>query len=297
MKKIYSGKVRDVYELSDGNTLLMVASDRVSAFDVIMNETVMNKGVILNALSSFFMDQTRSIVPNHLVSSKPSKRQVGDDFSEEMIGRSSIVRRCEMVQVEAIVRGYLAGSPYKEYQRAGTIHDMAAPANLRLAEKLPTPIFTPSVKNNVGHDENVSIERASDLYGKVLVKEIERLSLALFALGSEIAREAGLILADTKFEFGLIEGELALADEVFTPDSSRYWDGATHRAGVEPVQFDKQPLRDYLEGSGWDKVPPPPQIPVEVLVSLSDRYKSAYSRITGSTIERWIEECGDAYIS
>ena len=295
MERVYSGKVRDVYELDGADTLLMVASDRVSAFDVIMNETVLNKGVILNALSSFFMDKTRSIVPNHLISSQPSKSEVGSDFTEAMIGRSSLVRRCEMVQVEAIVRGYLAGSAFKEYQRAGTIHAMEVPASLRLAERLPTPMFTPSIKNNVGHDENVSIDRASEIYGKALVREIERLSLALFEVGSELARNAGLILADTKFEFGMIDGELTLADEIFTPDSSRYWDASTHQAGVEPVQFDKQPLRDYLESSGWDKVPPPPPIPDAVLNSLSDRYQSAYSQITGSSVDHWLDQCKDAY--
>lgn len=295
MKKIYSGKVRDVYELSDGQSLLMVASDRVSAFDVIMNETVQNKGVILNALSSYFMERTKEIVPNHLISSQPSKSDVDGEFVKEMIGRSSVVKRCEMVQVEAIVRGYLAGSAYKEYQRSGTIHNMAVPADLKLAERLPSPMFTPSVKNTVGHDENVSVDHASELYGRALVKEIERLSLALFDIGSKIASEAGLILADTKFEFGMIDGELTLADEIFTPDSSRYWDASSHVAGVEPVQFDKQPLRDYLERSGWDKVPPPPSIPGEVLQSLSDRYQSAYAHITGSSISSWLDQCNEAF--
>ena len=290
MRHIYSGKVRDVYEL-DGlapKRLLMVATDRVSAFDVVMNETVQAKGQILTAMSCFWMENTSDIVPNHLVEKFPSSAALGEDFSDGFVGRAVVSAKAEMIELECIVRGYLAGSAFKEYSSSSTVHGKSLDPGMLLASRLDEPLFCPSVKNHLGHDENISVEAAKGLFGAPLVDRLEELSLAVYRRGAQIAREAGIILADTKFEFGFVEGEIVLCDEVLTPDSSRFWESASYAPGTEPVQYDKQPLRNYLERTGWDKTPPPPSIPAEVLGSLSQRYREVYEMITGSDIALWI---------
>ncbi len=299
MRHVYSGKVRDVYELEsfDPPRLLMVASDRVSAFDVVMAETVPGKGQILTAMSCWFMELTSDIVPNHLIESLPTPAGVGEVIDPDFVGRSVVTRRAQMVELECIVRGHLAGSAYKEYMASGTVHGHKLPAGLKLASALPEPVFCPSIKNAVGHDENISVERAREIFGSGLVDRLAEVSLAVFARGSEAAAGAGIVLADTKFEFGYCDGDLLLCDEVLTPDSSRFWEADVLEPGREPVQFDKQPLRDYLETLGWDKTPPPPALPAEVLSTLSARYRSAYERITGQSFEDWLSRAKAASLT
>ncbi len=296
MRHIYSGKVRDVYELDRlaPKRLLMVATDRVSAFDVVMNETVQAKGQILTAMSCFWMENTADIVPNHLVEKFPSSGAMGEDFPEEFLGRAVIAAEAEMVELECIVRGYLAGSAFKEYNLTSTVHGQTLDSGMLLASRLDEPLFCPSVKNHLGHDENISIEAAKGLFGATLVERLGELSLAIYRRGAQIARDAGIILADTKFEFGYVDGEIVLCDEVLTPDSSRFWKSASYVPGSEPVQYDKQPLRNYLERTGWDKTPPPPNIPPEVLASLSQRYREVYEMITGSDIALWVADAAQA---
>ena len=291
MRHVYSGKVRDVYELDSfaPPRLLMVASDRVSAFDVVMAEKVPGKGQILTAMSCWFMDLTSDVVPNHLIECLPTPAGVGEVIDPDFVGRSVVTKRARMVELECIVRGHLAGSAFKEYVERGTVHGHRLPGGLRLASPLPEPIFCPSIKNAVGHDENISIERAREIFGADLVDRLAKTSLAVFARGSEAAAKAGIVLADTKFEFGYVDDELLLCDEVLTPDSSRFWDADALEPGREPVQFDKQPLRDYLESTGWEKTPPPPALPGEVLDTLAERYRSVYERITGTSFQGWLE--------
>ena len=293
MRHIYSGKVRDVYELERLNPhrLLMVATDRVSAFDVVMKETVPSKGQILTAMSCYWMERTSDIVPNHLIAKFPNAEVIGEPFAEEFVGRSVVTARAQMIELECIVRGYLAGSAYKEYRSTSTVHGHKVAPGMQLASRLDEPLFCPSVKNHLGHDENVSIEAAKGMFPSSLVDQLAELSLAIYSRGAKIAEAAGIILADTKFEFGFVEGELVLCDEVMTPDSSRFWSRESYVPGTEPEQYDKQPLRDYLEMTGWDKTPPPPDIPSAVLESLARRYREVYATITGSDISEWL---GDA---
>jgi phosphoribosylaminoimidazole-succinocarboxamide synthase len=280
---VASGKVRDIYELDDKH-LLFVTSDRISAFDVVMAEPIPNKGRVLTAMTAFWLEQLEDLAPHHLVSTdvpEPLSSLTG------LAGRVMVVRRAEMLPVECIVRGYLSGSAWAEYERSGTMHGQPLPAGLRRSEKLPEPVFTPSTKAVTGHDENISIEQASRLAGAEAVSEARRISLAAYKRGADLAAERGIIIADTKFELGLIDGELAICDEVLTPDSSRFWPASGWQPGDSPPSFDKQPLRDWLEFSGWDKAPPPPALPPEVVEATSNRYVEAYQRITGRSLEAW----------
>ena len=290
MRKIYSGKVRDIYEIDgfEPRRLLMAASDRVSAFDVVMSETVPRKGQILTAMSCFWMERTSDIVPNHLIDPFPSWDSVGEQIDSALIGRSVVVEAAEMIQLECIVRGYLAGSAYKEYKAFSTVHGQHIEPGLPLAAKLNEPVFCPSSKNHLGHDENISIEQARERFSAPLVEELARISLEIYHFGVEVANDVGIILADTKFEFGFVNGEIVLCDEVLTPDSSRFWDGASYAPGVEPIQYDKQPLRNYLDLTDWAKTAPPPQLPDEVLVSLAQRYETVYEKITKTPIVNWL---------
>ncbi len=271
MKLVHSGKVRDVYDAGDGR-LLMVASDRISAFDVVLDEPIPDKGRVLNGLTAFWVAQMADIAPNHLIS-------LEDD------GRAMLVRRADMIPIECIVRGYLSGSAWKEYRSSGTMHGTPLPPGLRQSERLPEPVLTPSTKAPVGqHDENLSLEQAEELAGADVVRQAAEISLAVYRRAAAHAAERGIILADTKFELGFIDGRLSLCDEVLTPDSSRFWDAETYQVGETPPSFDKQPVRDWLEASGWDKTPPPPTLPPEVVAATRDRYLAAYQRITGTQL-------------
>ncbi len=284
---VHSGKVRDIYAVGD-DRLLMVTSDRLSAFDVVMDEPIPQKGRVLTAMSAFWFEELAEVAPSHLVSTDvadlPAEvRESGEDLA----GRIMLCRRAEMLPIECIVRGYLSGSAWKEYKRAGTMHGTALPTGLQESEELPEPVFTPSTKADEGHDENISFEAASDLVGADVAAKARDISLELYSRGAELARERGIIIADTKFELGFVDGELAVCDEVLTPDSSRFWPVDEWKPGVTPPSFDKQPVRDYLDGLDWDKQPPPPPLPPEVVNATSARYVEAYERITGRRLAEW----------
>jgi phosphoribosylaminoimidazole-succinocarboxamide synthase len=279
MKLLHSGKVRDVYDAGDGH-LLMVTSDRISAFDVVLDQPIPDKGRVLTALTAFWLDRLADIAPSHLV-------RIVDEG--EMAGRAMLVRRAEMLPIECIVRGYLSGSAWKEYQRTGTVHGEAMPAGLQQSDRLPEPVFTPSTKAEVGlHDENISVEQAVDMVGRGVVDEAAAISLAAYQRAAAHAAGQGIVIADTKFELGWIDGKLAICDEVLTPDSSRFWEAADWRPGTVPPSFDKQPVRDWLESTGWDKNPPPPALPADVVASTAARYAAAYERISGKSLTDWL---------
>jgi phosphoribosylaminoimidazole-succinocarboxamide synthase len=282
LKHVYSGKVRDIYEVDDRH-LLFVASDRISAFDVVMAEPIPDKGRVLTAMTAFWLEQVTDITPNHLVTLDPPT----DAGVADLVGRSMVVRKAEMLPIECIVRGYLSGSAWKEYQRSGTMHGQPLPAGLQQSDKLPAPVFTPSTKADTGHDENISFEQACDIVGIDVAKAARDISLAVYERGSALAAERGIIIADTKFELGFIDGELALCDEVLTPDSSRFWPADEWIPGTTPPSFDKQPVRDRLEGTGWDKTPPPPALPQEVVDASRERYVAAYEKISGRSFADW----------
>lgn len=275
---IRQGKVRDCYQY--GADLLFVASDRISAFDVILPSAIPGKGAVLNQLSGFWFGKTAHIVPNHViqVGLPPS---VGTADREWFDARSTVARRADRIDIECVVRGYLAGSGWKEYQATGQITGHELPAGLPRAAQLPEPIFTPAVKNDVGHDENISIERLRDLVGIDIAGQLESVSLQLYRCASGVAAENGLILADTKFEFGTINNRLILIDEILTPDSSRYWEAATWNPGSEPDSFDKQFVRNWLDASGWNHEPPAPLLPDDVVRGTQRRYIDAFRRLTG----------------
>jgi len=282
----YSGKVRDVYDAGD-DRLLFVASDRMSAFDVVMAEPIPDKGRVLTAITAFWLEVMGDLAPNHLVSLDPADfGELGEEIPD-VAGRAMLVRRAEMLPVECIVRGYLSGSAWKEYRESATMHGIPLERGLQESARLPEPVFTPSTKAETGHDENISVDQAADLVGADVMKRAAEISLAVYRRGAEWAAPRGIVIADTKLELGFIDGELALCDEVLTPDSSRFWDAATYRPGTAPPSFDKQPVRDWLEATGWDKSPPPPRLPDEVVAATRRRYVAAYERITGRSLSEW----------
>jgi phosphoribosylaminoimidazole-succinocarboxamide synthase len=287
---VHSGKVRDIYAVDD-DRLLMVTSDRLSAFDVVMDQPIAHKGRVLTAMSAFWFDLLGDVVAGHLVSTDiadlpPSAQKVADEA--DLAGRVMLTRKAEMLPVECIVRGYITGSAWKEYRKAGTMHGSPLPEGLLESQQLPEPVFTPSTKADVGdHDENISFEAAAALVGDDLAARLRDVSLELYRRGAEWARERGIIIADTKFELGVVDGELVLCDEVLTPDSSRFWPTDAWEPGSTPPSFDKQPVRDYLDGLDWDKTPPPPPLPDEVVAAASQRYVEAYERITGRSFADW----------
>jgi phosphoribosylaminoimidazole-succinocarboxamide synthase len=274
------GKVRDTFELSDG-TLLMVATDRISAFDVVLPTPIPDKGRVLTQMSLWWFDKSRPIVPNHIIEDPASLPADARQLWEEMGPRNMHVRRAERIDIECVVRGYLAGSGWKEYHERGTLADEPLPAGLQESSRLPEHRFTPAMKNDSGHDENISRERLASILGTELARQLEAVSLALFNLGVRHCEERGMILVDTKFEFGVIDGRLTLIDEVFTPDSSRFWDAAQWAPGKSMPSFDKQPVRDWLEATHWDKIPPAPELPADVLAATRERYIEAARRICG----------------
>lgn len=283
---IYSGKVRDIYDAGD-DRLLMVTSDRLSAFDVVMERPITNKGRVLTAVSAFWFDHLSDVAPSHLISTDTADFPVGAQ-DPEIAGRSMLCHRAEMLPVECIVRGYITGSAWKEYQRSGTMHGTQLPADMLEAQQLPEPVFTPSTKAEDGdHDENISFDRAVNILGVENAEKARDLSLELYMKGAEWAAERGILIADTKFELGFVNGELVVADEMLTPDSSRFWSADDWAPGATPPSFDKQPVRDYLDGLDWDKSPPPPPLPDEVVDATSQRYVDAYERITGKSFADW----------
>lgn len=285
---LYSGKVRDLYAVGDDH-LLMVASDRLSAFDVVMNEAIPHKGRVLTALTSYWLDELPEI-PRALVSCDSQVIEMyvpGFERATELHGRAMLVRRAEMLPLECIVRGRLAGQAWDEYVVRGTVHDMAVPSGMALTDTFPQPIFTPSTKAETGHDVNISVDRAVEIVGLDVVRAAEALCLTLFSRAAEKLNAAGLVLADTKFELGYVDGTLVVCDEVITPDSSRMWPADEVRPGVTPPSFDKQPFRDWLASQDWDRTPPPPPVPADVVDITSARYVAAYERVTGRPLTSW----------
>jgi phosphoribosylaminoimidazole-succinocarboxamide synthase len=282
LKLLHRGKVRDVYE-ADPRHLLIVTSDRLSAFDVILPDPIPGKGQVLHGISDFWFARTRHIVPNH--ASEMTVEQVVSDPAERALlaGRAAVVQRLEALPIEAVVRGYLIGSGWKDYQRTGTICGIELPQGLRQADALPEPIFTPATKAAAGaHDENISFAECAKLIGAECAAQVRDAAIAIYRFAAAHARARGIIIADTKFEFGLdAKGQLTLIDEVLTPDSSRFWPAATWQPGSSPPSFDKQYVRDYLETLDWDKRAPGPRLPPEILARTGEKYREAHSRLTG----------------
>jgi phosphoribosylaminoimidazole-succinocarboxamide synthase len=278
---IASGKVREMYDL--GDQILMVASDRISTYDVVHPTLIPDKGKVLTALSTFWFEQAGDVVPNHLVS-------VTDGVPDEVRGRALAVRKLEMLPVECVVRGYLTGSGWKDYQATGAVAGITLPAGLRDSEQLPEPIFTPSTKADVGHDETIDFDQAASIVGdRGVMEQLRDLSIALYSFAAEHAASRGVILADTKFEFGRdADGVLRVGDEVLTPDSSRFWPADSYEVGRPQPSFDKQYVRDWASGTGWDKKPPAPAIPEDVVAGTRARYIEAYEKITSLSFDAWL---------
>jgi phosphoribosylaminoimidazole-succinocarboxamide synthase len=283
LPRVASGKVREIYEGPDG-MLLLVASDRISTYDVVHPTPIPDKGRVLTGLSTFWFERTREIVANHLVS-------VTEGVPEDARGRGMLVRRLQMLPVECIVRGYLSGSGWKDYQQTGAVSGIELPGGLRESDQLPEPIFTPSTKATEGHDQAIDFEGAVELLGdRGLAERVREISLAVYRYAADHARERGIILADTKFEFGRgADGALTLGDEVLTPDSSRFWPADGYEPGRPQPSFDKQYVRDWAAGTGWDKTPPAPALPDDVIAGTRARYIDAYERITGEPFRAWLE--------
>jgi phosphoribosylaminoimidazole-succinocarboxamide synthase len=292
LELIATGKVRDIYALDD-ERLLFVTSDRISAYDVVMNEQIPDKGRVLTGMTKFWLERA-SDVPNHLISmSVADLPEEAKPFADDLNGRFMIVRRLNMMPVEFVVRGYLVGSGWSEYKRNGTIAGMPLPEGLREADKLPQPLFTPATKAVTGHDENISEDAAGEILGEARMAEARDLAIELYKSGADYAAGRGIILADTKFEFGVDpDGKVVLADEVLTPDSSRFWPAEEWKPGTNPPSFDKQYLRDWLSGLDWNKEPPPPTLPDDVITGTRSRYLEAYEKITGQAFDDYLKEVG-----
>lgn len=278
------GKVRNVYDL--GDSLLMVVTDRISAFDVVFDELIPDKGKVLNSISAFWFDYTKDIIPNHVISTEPAEYPMGlSAYADQLKGRSMWVKKVDMLPAECIVRGYLEGSALKEYKASGTVSGIKMPEGMLQGDKLPAPMFTPSTKADEGHDINITYGELEDLIGKEDAKQLSDATLALYGKASAYALTKGLILADTKFEFGKIDGKLVIADEMFTPDSSRFWDLSDYQPGRAQKSFDKQYLREWLETLDWNKTYPAPHLPEDVIARTAAKYREAYSRLTGKELE------------
>jgi phosphoribosylaminoimidazole-succinocarboxamide synthase len=281
--KVKSGKVREVFDL--GESLLFVASDRISAFDCIMPNGIPRKGEVLTQISHFWFDQTEKLVPNHrLAKADDALPAVLQPFADKVARRSMIVKKSQPLAIECVVRGYLAGSGWKEYKTSQTVCGIKLLAGLKESSELPEPIFTPATKAETGHDENISFEEAVKIVGKDIAEKARDLSLKIYNFARDYARQRGIIIADTKFEFGIYNGELILIDEVLTPDSSRFWPADQYQAGKGQPSFDKQFVRDYLETLDWDKTPPAPALPSEIVMKSQAKYLEAYERLTGKKL-------------
>ncbi len=285
LPKIASGKVRDIYAVGE-DKMLLVTSDRLSAFDVILGDPIPDKGRVLTEMANFWFDKLGHVVPNHLTGIDPETVVSGADEKAQVRGRSIVVKKLKPLPIEAVVRGYLIGSGWKDYQQSGALCGIQLPKGLRQAEKLAAPIFTPATKAEIGeHDENISFEQMAKMVGAELAAKVRDVSLRLYKEAADFAATRGIIIADTKFEFGLDENNaLVLIDEVLTADSSRFWPASEYRVGISPPSFDKQFVRDYLETLTWDKKPPAPTLPAEVLAKTSEKYREALQRLTGTTL-------------
>ncbi len=279
----YRGKVRDTYNLSPGK-LLLVATDRISAFDVVLPNGIPSKGFVLNNLSAFWFELTKRIVPNHLVMIVDDVTTWPGYFPDIFNGRSMVVRKAERIDVECIARGHISGSAWAEYQKQGTVAGLAMPKGLKESDKLPQVIFTPTTKAEKGHDEPITIKQMENMIGKELTRKIVAKTIKVYSFAADYARDRGIIIADSKMEFGMIDGKLSLIDELLTPDSSRFWDAADYEPGRTQRSFDKQLVRDWLTASGWDKKPPAPKLPEEVVITTTERYREAYQRLTGHSL-------------
>jgi phosphoribosylaminoimidazole-succinocarboxamide synthase len=276
------GKVRDIYDA--GDKLLIVATDRLSAFDVILPTPIPDKGRVLTQLSLFWFDLLRDVIPNHVLSATEFPAPF-DRYSEELAGRSMLVRKTAPLPIECVVRGYVSGSGWKDYQATGQICGIALPRGLRESDRLPEPIFTPATKAATGHDENISFERAASLIGSERARQVRDVSLEIYKRAAAYAEPRGILLADTKFEFGLLNDELRWIDEALTPDSSRFWPAAQYKAGGPQPSFDKQFVRDYLESIRWPKTPPGPELPAEAVAATRGKYREAYRILTGRELD------------
>ena len=279
--RLYQGKVRDTYDLGEG-LLLMVATDRISAFDVVLPTGIPEKGAVLCQISEFWFNKTAHIIPNHFVSLATDRSDL--DLSHEIARRSMVVKRAERIDVECIVRGFITGSAWSEYRRSGTVAGQPMPEGLRDGDMFPEPLFTPSTKAEEGHDENITVAQMEDFVGKELTERLSQASIDVYATARDYAKEKGIIIADTKFEFGIIDGEISLIDEVLTPDSSRFWDMDGYAPGKSQPSYDKQFVRDWLDDAGWDHEPPAPELPGDVVASTAERYLEAYRMLTGNTL-------------
>jgi len=284
LKLFKKGKVRDVYDLED--KLLIVSSDRISAFDVVMSTGIPDKGRILTGLSLFWFDHTRPIIDNHVISSNiadfPSEAQKQENILK---GRSMLVKKAKMIEIECVVRGYLSGSGWREYKQSGIVSGIKLPGGLLESSKLPQPIFTPAIKAKTGHDENITEKKMMDLIGSKAGKVLKEKSIEIYLKAAKYAEEKGIIIADTKFEFGYLGDKIILIDEILTPDSSRFWPKNDYSPGRSQKSFDKQFLRDYLETLDWDKTPPGPELPDEIVAKTREKYLEAYRRLTGKELE------------
>jgi len=284
------GKVRDTYDL--GNKLLIIATDRISAFDVVLPCGIPDKGLVLNQISCFWFEKTKHILPNHLINPVDTADSLRHYLPSEvalpdyLIGRSMVSLKAERIPVECVVRGYISGSAWAEYKETGTISGIPLPKGLEESQELPQPLFTPTTKAETGHDEPLSKQALENLVGKTTTQELEEKSLAIYQYARSYARSQDIIIADTKFEFGFVDAKLILIDEALTPDSSRFWDAGKYATGHSQPSLDKQPVRDWLAASGWDKQPPAPTLPQEVIEKTSERYKIAYKKLVGKSLQK-----------
>lgn len=286
LHRVGSGKVRELYAVDD--QLLLVATDRISAFDVVLPTPIPDKGKVLTALTVFWLDLLGDVVPNHLVTVEPAAfPEALSAHTDALAGRAMLCRRADMVPIECVARGYLAGSGWKDYRTSGRVCGVPLPQGLRESDRLPEPIFTPATKATDGHDENISFERMAEIVGADTAEALRGLTLALYERAHDHARERGVLLADTKFEFGYVDGQLTLCDEVLTPDSSRFWPADDYQPGRGQASYDKQIVRDWLETVDWDKTPPGPELPDEVVERTRGRYIEVYERLTGASFTDW----------
>ncbi|HEV8094862.1 MAG TPA: phosphoribosylaminoimidazolesuccinocarboxamide synthase [Burkholderiales bacterium] len=281
LPRIGKGKVRDIYAV-DGDKMLILVSDRLSAFDVVLSDPIPDKGRVLNDMANFWFAKLAHLVPNHLTGIDPETVVRSDDEKAQVRGRSIVVKKLKALPVEAVVRGYLIGSGWKDYQKTGAVCGIVLPKGLQQAQKLPEPIFTPATKAESGHDENISFQRMCEIVGQPVAEKVRETSIRLYREAADFAATRGILIADTKFEFGTDEkGNLVLIDEVLTADSSRFWPADEYRTGISPPSFDKQYVRDYLETLDWDKTPPAPKLPADVIARTSAKYREALERLTG----------------